>query len=136
MRYVFGQYVLDTDRRELLRGTEVISVAPQAFDLLHYLIRNRGRVVSKDELVKAIWNGRAVSDAALTTRINAVRSVIGDTGEMQRLIKTLSRKGLRFIGAVQETEEPATRSGILVKIGEKELTSAFPCRAAFRQSRW
>ncbi|WP_404536030.1 winged helix-turn-helix domain-containing protein [Bradyrhizobium ottawaense] len=91
-------------------------------------MRNRGRVVSKDELVNAIWNGRAVSDAALTTRINAVRGVIGDTGEMQRLIKTLPRKGVRFIGAVQETQEPATGSCILGKIGEKELTSASPPR--------
>lgn len=124
MRYVFGQYVLDADRRELHHGTEVISVAPQAFDLLHYLIRNRDRVVSKDELVRAIWNGRAVSDAALTTRINAVRGAIGDTGEMQRLIKTLSRKGVRFIGAVQDTEERVARSRMLGTIGEKELTSS------------
>src|SRR5262249_23689509 len=77
---------------------------PQAFDLLDYLIRNRERVVSKDDLISAVWNGRIVSDAALTTRLNAARSAIGDSGEDQRLIKTLPRKGFRFVGAVHETQ--------------------------------
>ena len=77
-------------------------IAPQVFDLLDYLIRNRERVVSKDDLISAIWNGRIVSDAALTTRLNAARNAIGDSGEEQRLIKTLPRKGFRFVGQVQE----------------------------------
>ncbi len=94
--------MLDTDRRELRRGTEAVAVAPQVFDLLDYLIRNRERVVSKDDLIAAIWDGRIVSDAALTTRINVARSAIGDSGEEQRLIKTLPRKGFRFVGAVRE----------------------------------
>ena len=102
LRYLFEEYAFDTDRRELYRGAEVVSVAPQAFDLLEYLIRNREHVVSKDDLINAIWNGRIVSDAALTTRLNAARNVIGDTGEEQRLIKTLPRKGFRFIGPVRE----------------------------------
>ena len=83
----------------------MVSVAPQVFDLLDYLIRNRERVVSKDDLISAVWNGRVVSDAALTTRLNAARSAIGDTGEKQRLIKTLPRKGFRFVAAVQEDAE-------------------------------
>ena len=79
-------YALDTDRRELRRGAEMTPLAPQVFDLLDYLIRNRERVVvSKDDLIRAIWNGRSVSDAALTTRLNAVRGAIGDTGEKQHL---------------------------------------------------
>ena len=106
MRYLFEEYAFDTDRRELHRGADVISVAPQVFDLLDYLIRNRERVVSKDDLINAIWNGRTVSDAALTTRLNAVRSALGDSGEEQRLIKTLPRKGFRFVGAVREVREP------------------------------
>ena len=85
MRYLFEDYALDTDRRELHRATDVIVVTPQVFDLLDYLIRNRERVVSKDDLINAVWNGRIVSDAALTTRLNAARSAIGDTGEKQRL---------------------------------------------------
>ncbi|MBV9953966.1 MAG: winged helix-turn-helix domain-containing protein [Pseudolabrys sp.] len=102
MRYLFEDFVLDTDRRELQRGESLIAVAPQVFDLLAYLIRHRERVVTKDDLVAAIWEGRAVSDSALTTRINAARVVLGDSGEGQRLIKTLLRKGVRFVGEVQE----------------------------------
>jgi adenylate cyclase len=75
------------------------------FDLLTYLIRNRERVVSKDDLIAAAWDGRIVSDAALTTRLNVARSAIGDSGEEQRLIKTLPRKGFRFVGAVREEQE-------------------------------
>jgi len=104
LRYFFEEYAFDTDRRELLRGAEVVSVAPQVFDLLDYLIRNRERVVSKDDLINVIWNGRSVSDAALTTRVNAARTAIGDSGEEQRLIKTLPRKGFRFVGTVLEAQ--------------------------------
>lgn len=107
MRYLFEEYAFDTERRELYRGADVVSVAPQVFDLLDYLIRNREHVVSKDDLIKAIWNGRSVSDAALTTRLNVARSAIGDSGDEQRLIKTLPRKGFRFVGQVRETQGPA-----------------------------
>jgi TolB-like protein/tetratricopeptide (TPR) repeat protein len=107
LRYLFEKYAFDTDRRELHRGANVVPVAPQVFDLLDYLIRNRERVVSKDDLIDAIWNGRIVSDAALTTRLNAARTAIGDSGEEQRLIKTLPRKGFRFVGPVLEAQGPA-----------------------------
>jgi TolB-like protein len=107
LRYLFRDYVFDTDRRELRRGGEAVSIAPQVFDLLDYLIRNRERVVSKDDLISAIWKGRSVSDAALTTRLNVARSAIGDSGEGQHLIKTLPRKGFRFVGQVQEASGPA-----------------------------
>ncbi|UPJ51555.1 tetratricopeptide repeat protein [Bradyrhizobium sp. 200] len=108
MRYLFEEYAFDTDRRELHRGADVVSIAPQVFDLLEYLIRNRERVVSKDDLINAIWNGRIVSDAALTTRLNAARSALGDSGEEQRLIKTLPRKGFRFVGPVRKARGPAS----------------------------
>jgi TolB-like protein len=107
VRYFFEEYALDTDRRELHRGSNVVPTAPQVFDLLDYLIRNRERVVSKDDLVNAIWNGRIVSDVALTTRLNAARSAIGDSGDEQRLIKTLPRKGFRFVGVVHEGGGPS-----------------------------
>jgi TolB-like protein len=102
LRYCFEEFTLDTDRRELHRGTEMVSIAPQVFDLLEYLIRNRERVVNKEDLINAVWNGRVVSDSALTTRLNVARSVIDDSGEEQRLIKTLQRKGFRFVGTVLE----------------------------------
>ena len=104
MRYFFEDFALDTDRRELRRGADVVPTAPQVFDLLDYLIRHRERVVSKDDLISAVWNGRIVSDAALTTRLNAARAAIGDGGDKQRLIKTLPRKGFRFVGMVQEAK--------------------------------
>jgi TolB-like protein len=106
LRYLFDEYAFDTDRRELYRGADAVSIAPQVFDLLDYLIRNRERVVSKDDLINAIWNGRIVSDAALTTRLNVARSAIGDSGEDQRLIKTLPRKGFRFVATVREAQGP------------------------------
>jgi TolB-like protein len=102
LRYLFEECALDTDRRELRRGTEFVAIEPQVFDVLVYLIRHRDRVVSKDDLLASIWHGRAISESALFNRINAARSAIGDTGERQRLIKTLPRRGLRFIGAVRE----------------------------------
>lgn len=108
MRYLFEDYAFDTDRRELRRGTEPIAVAPKVFDLLDYLIGNRERVVSKHDLISAIWEGRVVSDVAMTTRLNAARKAIGDSGDEQRLIKTFPRKGVRFIGKVHETPGPVS----------------------------
>jgi TolB-like protein/Flp pilus assembly protein TadD len=107
LRYLFEDYTFDTERRELHRAADAVSITPQVFDLLEYLIRNRERVVSKDDLIKAIWNGRSVSDAALTTRLNAARDAIGDSGEEQRFIKTLPRKGFRFVGQVREARKVA-----------------------------
>jgi TolB-like protein len=98
----FGDHRLDLKRRELRRGAELIELEPKAFDLLAYLVQNRDRVVGKDDLWAAVWNGRIVSESALTTRINAVRRALGDDGAAQRLIRTFTRKGVRFIGEVSE----------------------------------
>jgi DNA-binding winged helix-turn-helix (wHTH) protein/tetratricopeptide (TPR) repeat protein len=102
--YLFDNFVLDTDRRELRAGVGAVEVEPQVFDLLEYLIRHRERVVSRDELIESIWGGRVVSESALSTRINAVRSAVGDSGTQQRLIKTLPRKGVRFVGDVRDEQ--------------------------------
>ena len=107
---MFNDCVLDTDRRELRRGAALVGVEPQVFDLLVHLLRHRDRVVSKDELLAAIWHGRIVSESALFNRINAARGAIGDSGSGQRLIKTLPRKGLRFVGDVRE-DRPAAAAG-------------------------
>jgi len=103
MLYIFEDYALDADRRELLKADRQIAVQPQVFDVLAFLIANRGRVVSKDEIIESVWDGRVVSESTLTSRINAARTALGDSGEEQRLIRTASRKGFRFIGAVRET---------------------------------
>jgi TolB-like protein len=100
VQFSFSDHSLDTDRRELRRGSEPVAVEPQVFDLLIYLLMNRDRVVSKDDLIAAVWSGRIVSDSTLTSRINAARKAIGDNGDQQKLIRTIARKGLRFVGAV------------------------------------
>ncbi|MDB5527064.1 MAG: adenylate cyclase [Devosia sp.] len=102
MPYIFEDFALDGNRRELRRGDELVAVEPQVFDLLQYLIRNRDRVVSKDDLIEEIWQGRIVSDATLASRINAARNALRDNGVDQRLIRTMLRRGIRFVGNVQE----------------------------------
>jgi DNA-binding winged helix-turn-helix (wHTH) protein len=100
VKYLFLNHVLDTDLRELSRGSRPIAIEPQVFDLLVHLVENRDRVVSKDDLIASVWGGRIVSESTLTTRINAVRRAVGDSGQKQKLIRTIARKGLRFVGAV------------------------------------
>ena len=121
--YLFEDYALDTDRRELRRGAALLSMEPQVFDLLVFLVGNRDRVVSKDDLLTAVWGGRIVSESTIATRINAVRRVIGDNGELQRLIRTIIGKGVRFVGAVREARKPSEiRSAY---IGEDRRASDF-----------
>lgn len=102
MIFAFGDHTLDLDRRELRRGAEVVELQPQVFELLTYLLRNRHRVVSKNDLLHAIWGDRAVSDSAFTTRINAVRRALGDDGATQRWVRTYTGKGFRFVGEATE----------------------------------
>ena len=104
MQFLFSDHVLDTDTRELRHREELIATEPQVFDLLVYLLENRDRVVTKDDLLTAIWGGRIVSGSTLTSRINAARKAVGDSGEHQILIRTIARKGVRFVGAVTESE--------------------------------
>ena len=101
MRYLFEDFAFDPDRRELARGAAPVALEPQVFDLLHHLIASRARVVGKDELIAEVWRGRIVSDSALSTRINAARSALGDDGRAQRLIRTFPRRGVRFVGSVR-----------------------------------
>ncbi len=104
MIYMFQDYSLDVERRELRRRMDLVPVEPQVLDLLQHLIRNRDHVVSKDELIAAVWHGRIISESALSSRITAVRHAVGDSGEQQRLIRTIARKGFRFVGEIQEKE--------------------------------
>ena len=102
MQFAFGKYVLDPDRRELSCDLTPIPIGPKAFDLLLYLLQNRARVVSKDDMIDAVWGGLIVSESTLTSHINAVRKAIGDTGEDQHLVRTVARKGYRFVAEVSE----------------------------------
>jgi TolB-like protein len=101
VEFCFSDHTLDVERRELRRGCDPVAVEPQVFDLLVYLLRNRDHVVSKDDLITAVWGGRIVSESTLTSRINAARKAVGDSGELQRLIRTVARKGFRFVGEVR-----------------------------------
>jgi len=126
--FLFNDYALDTDRRELRRGPALVSIKPQAFDLLEHLIRNRERVVSKDELVAVIWGGRIVSESAVTTRINSVRCAIGDSGEEQRLIRTLPRKGVRFVAPVRQEQKPVDIVRATTSVEPSAPSLAYPDR--------
>ena len=108
VRYRFGDFVLDSDRREFARGAETIVIGPQVFDLLLHLVRNREHVVTKDNLIDVVWGGRIVSESTVTSHINAVRKAVGDTGGEQRLVRTIARKGYRFVGDVGETAATET----------------------------
>jgi TolB-like protein/Tfp pilus assembly protein PilF len=118
MQFSFSDHALDTDRRELRRGSDPIAVEPQVFDLLVYLLQNRDRVVSKEELNAAVWGGRIVSDSTMTSRINAARKAVGDSGKQQQLIRTIARKGFRFVGDVtmhSDVGQPDAR-GVATKL--------------------
>ena len=106
LRWLFDEFCLDSRRRELSRQGQPVRIEPQVFDLLEFLLLNRDRLVTRDDLIASVWDGRIVSESALATRINAARAAIGDSGDRQRLIKTIPRKGLRFVAEVRE--EPAT----------------------------
>ncbi len=99
MRYRFGAHALDLARRELHRDGAPVVVEPKVFDLLAYLLENRDRVVGKGELVEQVWGGRIVSDAAIDTAVKAARQAVGDSGAAQDTIRTIPRKGVRFVAA-------------------------------------
>jgi TolB-like protein len=133
--YRFEIFTLDTDRRELRRGGRLVSIEPKVFDLLAHLIDHRQRVVSKDDLIAAVWRGRIVSESAITTCINGARAALGDTGETQRLIKTLPRKGIRFIGNAREelqsprapkAARPVTPSKVRLALPDKPSIAVLP----------
>jgi TolB-like protein len=107
--FAFEGYVLDQERRELTLRGQVVAVGPQVFDLLLLFVSNPDRVVSKDDLLEAVWSGRIVSKSTITSHINAVRKAIGDTGEEQRLVRTVARKGYRFVGQVKVDNGGQTR---------------------------
>ena len=130
MQFHFSNHVLDVDLRELTRGGESVAVEPQVFDLLVHLVENRDHVVTKDDLIEAVWDGRIVSESTLTSRINAARRAVGDSGKDQIMIRTLARKGFRFVGDVQpQAREPwrsARRCAPAARSHGRAAASAIP----------
>ncbi len=102
MIFRFESCAVDEDRYELRRAGKRVSLEPQVLGILIYLLKNRARVVSRDDLFASVWNGRVVSDSTLSSRITAVRHAIGDSGARQCLVRTVTRTGYRFVGAVTE----------------------------------
>src|SRR5262245_28518096 len=103
MIYRFGTFALDTELLELRSAQGPVILEPQVFSVLAYLIENRGHVVSKQELIDAVWEGRIVSDATLNSRINAARRAVGDTGTAQAIIRTIVKRGFRFVAEIDAT---------------------------------
>lgn len=124
MLYYFADFSLDPSRRELSRNGRQIAVEPLVFDLLHFLIQRRDHVVSKDELIAGVWNGRIVSESTLTSRINAARQAIGDDGQRQSLIKTLPRRGFRFVGDTRELKSPEPQTARAGEIAPRLASQA------------
>lgn len=122
MIHHFESCELDTEKRELRRNGMQVAVEPQVFALLQYLIENRQRVVSKDEIVTRIWNGRIISDAAIASRIKSARAAIGDDGRTQGFIRTVHKLGFRFVAdaaivalpELPDLPEPSLRPSIAV----------------------
>jgi TolB-like protein/Tfp pilus assembly protein PilF len=130
VRFVFDGHALDTERRELFRGESQVALQPQVFDLLVYLVQNRDHVVSKDDLIALVWGGRIVSDSTLTSRINAVRTAVGDSGKAQKLIRTAPRKGFRFIGEVTEQSGDAELAAAPAQPDQPSRQTPMPGRPA------
>lgn len=105
--FCFEDQVLDPARRELSRDGQTVAVEPRVLDLLLYLVENRDRLVTKDDLIAHVWDGRIVSDSALSSAIAAARKAIGDSAQDQRLIRTSARRGFRFVGSVSPSDRPA-----------------------------
>ena len=100
MRYRFADCVLDDTAFTLTRDGEVQSIEPQVFDLLHLLVRNPRKLISRDQLIEAVWSGRQVSDSAITARVAAARRAVGDDGKAQSIIRTVPRRGIQFVADV------------------------------------
>ena len=112
MIFVFGDCELDLDRFELRRAGRLRPVEPQVFDLLAVLIRERRRVVPKEELLDTVWGNRFVSESALTSRVKAARQAIGDDGRGQRLIRTVHGRGYQFVAPVNEAVQSVAVAGV------------------------
>src|SRR5579864_3321676 len=109
MIYQFGPFELDLSTVELRVEGKSCSLEPQVFALLALLVENRDRLVSKDEIIEKVWDGRIVSDAALASRVKSARQALGDDGHSQRFIRTIHSKGFRFVAQVRASRAVGTR---------------------------
>ncbi|AML53057.1 hypothetical protein RC74_18945 [Falsihalocynthiibacter arcticus] len=110
MAYRFSNCVIDPEKYLFLRDGLAIHLEPQVFDLLLALVEKRGRLVTKDELVETVWRGLSVSDATISARINASRKAVGDTGQVQAIVKTVHGRGFKLNVEVQESEDTSAHA--------------------------
>ena len=128
MLFLFENFALDCGRRELRLAGTIVPVEPQVFDILVYLIANRDRVVSKDDLIASVWGGRIVSESTLTSRINAVRKAVGDSGAKQEFVRTFARKGVRWIAPVKLEAEAEGQINNPLALPQKPSIAVLPFR--------
>ena len=129
MRYIFGDFCLDTECYELRRNGRLCPLEPQVFDILSYLLQHRARIVSKQELLDHIWRDRFVSEGVLTQRLMEVRKALGDSGRTQQYIQTMRGRGYRFVAVVDVTASTASQpSGI----GSLPAAPPLPTESAIR----
>jgi adenylate cyclase len=128
VNFRFADFEIDIARHELRRAGDMVHVEPQVFDLLVHLVRHRDRIVSKDELFDAVWQGRIVSEATLSSRISAARRVLGDSGNDQSFIRTVHKRGFRFIGNVDDDDSaaPAIGTGLAPEDAADQPTELMP----------
>lgn len=127
MHWVFADCMLDLDRRELHRASRLVATTPKVFDLVVYLAKNRDHVVSRDELIGAVWNGRTVSESTVASHVNAARAAAGDDGQNQHIIKTIPRKGFRFVAdLVEQTAAAPSSSPLDAALGNKPSIAILP----------
>ena len=127
MRVRFGECELDTESVELYRSSKAVMIQAKPFLLLAYLIRHRDRVVSKDELLKELWHGTVVSEAAVRRALKVVRKAIGDDGTTQSMLRTLRGRGYRFVADVETVR---TEADPIVPTLEQGLANAFVGRGS------
>ncbi len=138
VRYVFEDCELDTTLYELRRAGQAIKVEPQVFDVLVHLVRHRDRVVTREELLDSVWGDRFVSESALSSRLKAARQAVGDDGQLQRCIRTVHRRGYRFVAPVDELgDEPASDAprGSAAAVADEATAIAVESAAPIRYAR-
>jgi DNA-binding winged helix-turn-helix (wHTH) protein len=126
--YRFGQFVLDPAKRTLSRADSPVSLTPRAFDVLLFLVRNPNRLVTKEELLQAVWGDTIVEEGNLTQYISHLRKALGDNSEDTRLIVTIARKGYQFTVdvTVAEAADTAMHAAVQVPTAESSLADTQP----------
>ena len=121
--YRFGQFTLDSRKRTLSRADSSVSLTPKAFDVLLFLAQNPNRLVTKEELLQAVWGDTFVEEGNLTQYISHLRKALGDNPEDTRLIVTVARKGYQFATdvTVAEAADTAKQSAVPVPTVESSL---------------